>query len=102
MFAVIETGGKQIRVSEGDFIRTEKLAGKTGDKVVFDRVLLLGDGEKLKIGTPVVAKAKVTGEIVRQGKERKVIVYKFKRRKNYRRKHGHRQQFTEILVKELK
>lgn len=97
MYAVIKTGGKQYRVTEGDHLRIEKLPGDVGATVTFDEVLMLG-GEKVAVGTPVVKGAKVTAEIVAQDRAKKVIVFKFKRRKNYRRKRGHRQPFTEIKI----
>lgn len=97
MFAVIQTGGKQYRVAEGDRLRVEKLAGDVGAKVTFDKVLLVG-GEQVKVGTPLVSGAKVSAEIVAQGRDKKLIVFKFRRRKNYRRKAGHRQPFTELKI----
>ena len=97
MFAVIQTGGKQYRVAEGDRLRVEKLAGDVGAKVTFDKVLLIG-GESVKVGTPLVSGAKVSAEIVAQARDKKVIVFKFRRRKNYRRKQGHRQPFTELKI----
>lgn len=97
MYAVIKTGGKQYRVTEGDRLRVEKLAGEVGSSLTFDEVLMLG-GETVAIGTPLVAGAKVTAEIVAQDRDKKVIVFKFRRRKNYRRKRGHRQPFTEIKI----
>ena len=97
MYAVIKTGGKQYRVSEGERLRVEKLPGSVGDKVEIDQVLMLG-GEKVAVGTPTVSGAKVSAEIVGQGRSKKVIVYKIKRRKSYRRKAGHRQPYTELKV----
>jgi large subunit ribosomal protein L21 len=97
MYAVIKTGGKQYRVSEGDRLRVEKLPGEPGAQVTFDEVLMIG-GEKVAVGTPVVKGAKVRAEIVTQGRDKKVIVFKFRRRKNYRRKRGHRQPFTELKI----
>lgn len=97
MFAVIQTGGKQYRVAQGDRLRVEKLAGDVGAAVTFDKVLLIG-GESVKVGTPLVSGAKVSAEIVAQGRDKKVIVFKFRRRKNYRRKQGHRQPFTELKI----
>jgi large subunit ribosomal protein L21 len=102
MYAVIATGGKQYRVAEGDLIRVEKLKGDEGDKVVFDEVLMLGGGGKAKIGTPMVAKAKVEAQITAQDRARKIIVFKFKRRKKYRRKQGHRQPYTELRITKIK
>ena len=97
MFAVIQTGGKQYRVAQGDLLRVEKLPGDVGASVVFDKVLLLG-GDAVKVGTPLVAGAKVQAEIVAQERGPKIIVFKFRRRKNYRRKNGHRQPYTELKI----
>ena len=97
MYAVIKTGGKQYRVNEGDTLRVEKLAGAVGDSLDFDQVLMIG-GDKVAVGRPFVSGAKVSAQILRQDRARKVIVYKFRRRKNYRRKNGHRQPFTELKV----
>lgn len=97
MFAVIQTGGKQYRVAEGDRLRVEKLAGDVGAKITFDKVLLVA-GDSVKVGTPLVSGAKVSAEIVAQDRDKKVIVFKFRRRKNYRRKQGHRQPFTELKI----
>jgi len=97
MYAVIKTGGKQYRVSEGSRLRVEKLPGAAGDKVELLEVLMLG-GEKLVVGKPTVKGAKVNAEIVAQGRDKKVIVFKIRRRKRYRRKNGHRQPFTELKV----
>jgi large subunit ribosomal protein L21 len=98
MYAVIATGGKQYRITEGQLVRIEKLAGAAGDKVVFDQVLMVGAGADSKVGTPTVAKATVEAEITGQGRARKIVVFKFKRRKNERRKHGHRQPFTQLRI----
>ncbi len=97
MYAVIKTGGKQYRVSEGDRLRVEKLLGEVGTSVTLDEVLMIG-GEKVVVGKPRVAGAKVTAEIVAQDRAKKIIVFKFRRRKNYRRKRGHRQPFTELKI----
>ena len=102
MYAVIATGGKQYRVNEGDEFRVEKLNGSVGDKIVFDRVLMLGDGKKSKIGKPIIVKAKVEAEILAQSRDKKIIVFKFKKRKKYRRKQGHRQRFTQLCVTKIK
>ena len=98
MYAVIKTGGKQYRVSEGETLHVEKLAGKAGDEIAFDEVLLVGSGEDVKVGRPHVAGAKVKAEIVGHGRGKKIIVFKMKRRKNYRRKQGHRQPYTRIKI----
>lgn len=94
MFAVIKTGGKQYKVAENDVIAVEKLDGETGAAITFDQVLMVGD----KVGAPVVDGASVKGEILDQFKTDKVIVFKKKRRQNYRRKHGHRQQQTLVKI----
>lgn len=98
MYAVISTGGKQYRVSEGSVLRVEKLDGAAGDKVEFDKVLLVGEGKDVQIGTPFVDGGKVEATVQSQGRKRKIDVIKFKRRKNYKRTHGHRQAYTEIRV----
>ena len=97
MYAVIKTGGKQYRVSEGDRIRVEKLIGDVGSSLEFGDVLMVG-GDKVLVGTPTVEGAKVTAEITGQDKAKKVIVFKMKRRKGYRRKRGHRQPYTELKI----
>lgn len=102
MYAVIETGGKQYRVNEGDVIRVEKLTADVGSKIDFDRVLLVGEGEQVKVGTPIVDGASVSGTVVEQDRHRKIVVFKMKRRKNYRRKQGHRQDYTGIRIEEIK
>lgn len=101
MFAVIETGGKQFRVKEGDTLFVEKLPVEAGQTVELDRVLMVENNGELKVGTPNVDGAKVTLEVVRHGKGRKIIVFKYKAKKNYRRKQGHRQPFTEVVVKSI-
>lgn len=98
--AVIRTGGKQYRVAAGDTVRVEKLSGNPGDKIVFDDVLFVG-GDSPKFGTPTVAGARVSGEILDQGRGEKIIVFKFRRRKKYRRKNGHRQAFTAVKITEV-
>jgi large subunit ribosomal protein L21 len=101
MYAVIATGGKQYRVAEGDRVRVEKLAGAAGDKIVFDRVLMVGGGDAAKLGAPRLDKASVEAEITDQGRARKIVVFKFKRRKKYRRKQGHRQPYTELRITKI-
>lgn len=98
MYAVIKTGGKQYRVAEGDEIRVEKLPGEVGDAVLFDQVLLTSDGEIVEVGQPFLENSKVAGRITGHGKNRKVLVYKYKRRKGYRRKNGHRQHFSLVRI----
>jgi large subunit ribosomal protein L21 len=97
MYAVIRTGGKQYRVSEGQLLRVEKLSGSAGDKVTFSEVLLVG-GDSPKIGRPLVGGASVAAEITAQDRGPKLVVFKFRRRKNSRRKHGHRQPYTELKI----
>ncbi len=97
MYAVIRTGGKQYRVSEGQLLRVEKLPGSKGDKVTFSEVLLVG-GDTPKIGRPLVQGATVAAEITAQDRGKKIVVFKFRRRKNYRRKNGHRQPYTELKI----
>ena len=101
MYAVIKTGGKQHRVSEGDVLRVEKLGGLKGDTVVFEEVLLVSKEDQTRVGTPVVEGARVVGEIVRQGKGPKIIIFKKKRRKGFLKKTGHRQPLTEVRIKEI-
>jgi large subunit ribosomal protein L21 len=98
MYAVVKTGGKQVRVAPGQAVRVEKLPGEVGDDVTFDEVLLVGGDADAKVGTPLVEGAKVKGKITHQGRHPKIIVFKLKRRKNYRRKQGHRQYYTEVTV----
>ena len=102
MFAVIQTGGKQYRVVPGDIVKVEKLSGKIGDPVIFDKVLLTSDGNDVILGTPYLEDSSVTGHITRHGKDRKIIIFKYKRRKGYRRRHGHRQSFTLIKIEGIK
>lgn len=101
MYAVIRTGGKQYRVSEGDVFSIERLPGDVGDKISFDDVLAVGAGGDLKVGDPNIAGAKVDAEIVLQGRARKVLVFKFKRRKGYKRTKGHRQYFTRVKINSI-
>lgn len=98
MYAIIETGGKQYKVQQGDVIYIEKLDNVEGDTVTFDRVIAVSAENGLVAGTPVVAGASVTGTVEKQGRGRKVIVYKYKAKKNYRRKQGHRQPFTKVTI----
>jgi large subunit ribosomal protein L21 len=98
MYAVIRSGGKQARVAPGDTLRLEKLAGEVGDSVELSDVLMLGEEGEPRVGTPLVAGAKVRGTILAQGRGDKIIVFKMKRRKGYRRKQGHRQSYTEVRI----
>lgn len=101
-YAIFRAGGQQFKAEAGRRIRVPLLDGKPGDKVTFEEVLLTSDGEAVKAGTPLVKGARVAAEIVDHVKDRKVTVFKFKRRKNYRRKTGHRQRYTEIEIKSVK
>ena len=94
MYAIFVTGGKQYRAAEGDTIYVEKLEGEVGQEVVFDQVLLAGD----KVGTPLVEVAKITGTIEKQGRGKKIIVFKYKAKKNYHKKQGHRQAYTKVVI----
>lgn len=101
MYAIIQTGGKQYRVAPGDVLRVERLPGERGDEVVLDQVLLVTDGEDTRIGQPLVENATVRSLIMQQGKAKKILVFKKKRRKNYRRRQGHRQLFTALQIQEI-
>ena len=101
MYAVIETGGKQYKVSEGDVIFIEKLDVAEGEEVKFDKVLVVADGENVTVGTPAVEGATVTAKVEKQGKSKKIYVFKMKRKKNYRRKKGHRQPFTKVTIEKI-
>ncbi len=101
MYAVVKTGGKQYRVSENDTLKVERLSGETGDIVTLPDVLMLGDGKDVTVGEPNVAGATVAAEIVEQARDKKIIVFKKRRRQNYRRKHGHRQHYTLLKITEI-
>jgi large subunit ribosomal protein L21 len=101
MYAVIITGGKQHKVSEGDVIAIEKINGGKGDAIVFDQVLMVEKDGDIRVGRPVVEGAKVTGEIVAQTKGDKLVVFKMKKRKGFHKKNGHRQQLTSMRIKEI-
>ncbi len=98
MYAVIESGGKQHRVTEGETLKLEKIEAATGDSIEFDKVLLVGSGESVKVGTPLVNGGKVTAEIVSHGRHQKVRIVKFNRRKHHRKQAGHRQWYTEVKI----
>lgn len=100
MYAIIATGGKQYKVSEGDVIRVEKLGKEAGETVTFDQVLVVNNGD-LKVGSPVVEGASVTASVVKEGKAKKVIVYRYKRKSGYHKKNGHRQAFTEVKIDKI-
>ena len=98
MYAVIESGGKQHRVEEGEVLKLEKLNAATGETIEFDKVLMVGAGSDVKIGEPLVAGGKVTAEVVSHGRHDKIRIVKFNRRKHYRNETGHRQWFTEVKI----
>ncbi|MDF2945545.1 MAG: rplU [Bacillales bacterium] len=100
MYAVIETGGKQIKVEQGQVIFVEKLDVNEGDTVTFDKVLLVG-GEDVKVGSPTVAGATVTAKVEKQGRAKKIIVFKYKAKKNNRKKQGHRQPYTKLVIETI-
>jgi large subunit ribosomal protein L21 len=101
MYAVIKTGGKQYRVSPGDLLEVEKVEGNIGDAVSFDKVLMVSDGDNVNLGKPYLKDTTVNGTIANHGKHRKVVVFKYKKRKGYRRKRGHRQHFTLIKIEDI-
>ena len=101
-YAIIRTGGKQYRAESGKTIRVPSLPGDAGAKVTFSDVVLGSDGNRTMVGAPAIKGASVTGEIVKQGRDKKIVVFKMKRRKNYSRKQGHRQGFTEVRIGEIK
>lgn len=102
MYAVIESGGKQHRVTEGEILKLEKLEAATGDKVKFDKVLMVGEGETVKIGTPLVKGGQVEAEVLTHGRGKKIEIIKFNRRKHFRKQQGHRQWFTEVKITGIK
>lgn len=101
MYAIIKTGGKQYKVAEGETIMVEKLAGGEGDSVVFDQVLAVVNDGDVKVGKPFVEGAKVTAKVEAQGKARKILVFKYKAKSNYRRRQGHRQPFTKVTIEKI-
>jgi len=98
MYAVVSAGGKQYKVQKGETLRIEKIPGDVGSKVTFDKVLMVADGENIRVGQPVIEKAAVLASIVEQDKAKKILIFKYKRRKRYRRKQGHRQPYTAIRI----
>jgi len=101
MYAVIEANGKQWKVREGEIIRLDRLAGKKDEKVVFDRVVLAHDGKDLLVGSPLVDAATVTARVLRQGKDAKIVVFRYKPKKRVRKRHGHRQPITELRIEKI-
>ena len=102
MYAVIESCGKQYKVAEGDVVFFEKLDVEEGKKVTFDKVVFVSDGEKIEIGAPYVKDIKVEGKVIAHGKAKKIIVFKYKAKKNYKRKQGHRQPYTKVEITAIK
>ena len=100
MYAIIETGGKQMKVAAGDVVYVEKLNAAEGETVTFDKVLFVG-GENVKVGSPTVEGVTVTGKVEKQGKQKKIIVFKYKAKKNYRKKQGHRQPYTKVVIESI-
>ena len=100
MYAIIETGGKQIKVAAGDVVYVEKLNAEAGETVTFDKVLFVG-GENVKVGSPVVEGATVTAKVEKQGRQKKIIVFKYKAKKNYHKKQGHRQPYTKVVIESI-
>ena len=101
MYAVIATGGKQYRVAEGDVLFVEKLAGEIDEQVVFSDVLTVVEDGSVKLGTPYLAGAKVTAKVLKQGKDKKILVYKYKSKAYYRRRQGHRQPYTKVSIEKI-
>lgn len=101
MYAVIETGGKQHKVIEGETLRIDKIDAEVGSEITFDKVMMVKTDETVTIGRPYVENASVTADVVEQGKHKKIIVFKYKRKKNYQRKQGHRQQYTAVRIKAI-
>jgi len=101
MYAIIETGGKQYKVAEGDKIKVEKLAADPGETVLLDKVLFVSKDDGVVAGTPLVAGAKATAKVLEHGKGEKIIVFKYKAKSNYRRKRGHRQPYTELAIEKI-
>ena len=98
MYAIVNSGGKQYKICQGDVLKVEKIPGEVGGSVIFDRVLMYSDDRTVDIGRPLLNNVTVKGHIVEQGKSKKIIVFKYKRRKRYRRKLGHRQQYTAVQI----
>ncbi|MDQ6924769.1 MAG: 50S ribosomal protein L21 [Candidatus Eremiobacteraeota bacterium] len=101
MYAIVETGGKQFRVSEGDVIRTDLLESEVGASVTFDRIVLAANGDDVSIGSPLVSGATVTGTVLRQAKDKKILVFRYKSKKRVRKLNGHRQRFAEVRIDKI-
>ena len=101
MYAIIETGGKQYKVKEGDVLRVEKLPFEPGEIVQLESVLLVHDGDEVNIGTPMLSGVCVSAKVLAQGKARKILVFKYKQKRNYRKRYGHRQPYTEIQIDKI-
>lgn len=101
MYAVFEANGRQFKVQEGDVIRVDRLVGEADSQIVFERVVLAHDGNELRIGSPLVASAKVTARVLRQGKDRKIMVFHYKPKKRVRKRYGHRQPITELRIEKI-
>ena len=101
MYAIIETGGKQYRVQEGDVVFLEKLQAESGSEVVFDKVLAVSDEGNMSFGTPFLADASVKATVINHGKDKKIVVFKYKAKKRYRRKQGHRQPYTKVQIEKI-
>ena len=101
MYAIIETGGKQYKVAEGDAIYVEKLGAAEAETVNFDKIIAVGEGADLKVGAPYVAGAKVTAKVLKEGKAKKVIVFKYKPKSGYKKKQGHRQPYTKVVIEKI-
>jgi len=101
VYAIIETGGKQFKVQAGDVLFVEKLPGEVGEKFEFDRVLALKNNDQLQVGTPYVEGARVVAKILEHDKHKKILVFKYRAKKNYRRRYGHRQPFTRVQIEEI-
>jgi large subunit ribosomal protein L21 len=101
MYAIVNSGGKQYKIREGEILRIEKVTGEIGSEILFDQVLMVSDGENVTIGQPNLENVEIRGHVVEQGKAKKIIVFKYKRRKRYRRKQGHRQQYTAVKIDKI-
>jgi len=101
MYAVVETGGKQLKVSQGDVVFVEKLKAEVGETVVLEKVLLVAGDDGVKVGQPLLTGAKVTAKVEGQGRDKKVVIFKYKSKKNYHKKQGHRQPFTKLRIESI-